>query len=150
MGRGVGLPGTRGKTGTGISPEPGTPCGTSPDLTLQRSARDQVPPLTKVKLLVGRKQHISHFKTKLQKNPTNSGQRKRFLPRANPGNRNAATVGCEQPLRREGKILKQHRGTGLGLLLGLWESETVSKLDFILGQGFSMRETHMHFCFQNS
>lgn len=36
-------------------------------------------------------------------------------------------------MRREGKILKQHRGTGLGLLLRLWESETVSRIRFYSG-----------------
>lgn len=36
-------------------------------------------------------------------------------------------------VRREGKILKQHRGTGLGLLLRLWESETVFKIRFYSG-----------------
>lgn len=63
--------GTRGKSGIGMSPEPGTLCGMEPalDLTLQRNARGQVrgASLTKVKhpkLLVGRKQQIPHFKIK--------------------------------------------------------------------------------------
>lgn len=93
------------KQGLGYPQSQEHPVEAALHLTLQRSARGQVPgaSLTEVKhpkLLVGRKEHIPHFKIKFKKKK-NPGQRQRFLPRANPGNRNVATVGREQPREKK-------------------------------------------------
>lgn len=143
MGRGVGLPRDKGKNWDWDVPRARNTLWNQPWPHPWEICQGQIPPLTKVKLLVSREQHIPHFKTKLPKKQIQGKGRDSYPEQTQEQD-------GSNHVRREGKILKQHRGTGLGLLLRLWESETVSKLDFILGQGFSMRDTHMHFCFQNS
>lgn len=96
----------------------------------------------------GQKTAYPTFQNKItKKTPKNLGQRKRFLPRANPGNRNAATA-----TTWEGKVQSWNSTGGQGWVCswGFGSLKLFLKLDFILGQGFSMRDTHMHFCFQNS